>query len=86
VVTSVLAEAFHKAGMEGINSLAEDWTLDGVKTSGLVNEYLLREFEKVFPEKLPTVAKITPQNMKSLTRQSLAFRRSVRGEAIGALG
>jgi hypothetical protein len=40
----------------------------------------------VFPEKLPTVARVTPQNMKVLTKQSLAFRRSVRGEAIGALG
>ena len=72
--------------MEGINTLVEEWTMDGVRSSGLVNEYLMREFEKVFPEKLPTVAKITPQNMKALIRQSLAFRRSVRGEAIGAFG
>jgi energy-converting hydrogenase A subunit R len=86
VITSVLAEAFHKAGMEGVNSLVEDWTMDGIKTSGLVNEYLLREFEKVFPTKLPTVARVTPQNMKTITRQSLAFRRSVRGEVIGGLG
>jgi energy-converting hydrogenase A subunit R len=86
VITSVLAEAFHKAGMEGINTLAEDWNMKTIRSSGLVNEYLLKEFEKVFPEKLPTVAKITPQNLKSLTHQSLAFRRSVRGEAIGALG
>ena len=86
VITSVLAEAFHKAGMEGVGSLVEDWTIENIRSSGLVNEYLLREFEKTFPEKLPTAAKITPQNVKSLTRQSIAFRRSVRGEAIGALG
>ncbi len=86
VITSVLAEAFHKAGIEGINTLVEDWNMETVRSSGMVNEYLMREFEKVFPDKLPTVAKITPQNIKSLTRQSLAFRRSVRGETIGALG
>jgi energy-converting hydrogenase A subunit R len=86
VITSVLAEAFHKAGMEGISSLVEDWSLEGLRSSGLVNPYLMREFERVFPDKLPTVARITPHNMKSLVRQSLAFRRSVRGEVIGALG
>jgi energy-converting hydrogenase A subunit R len=86
VVTSVLAEAFHKAGVEGIMTMAEDWNIDGLRSSGLVNEYLLREFERTYPDKLPTVAKITPQNMKTLMRQSASFRRSVRGEAIGALG
>jgi energy-converting hydrogenase A subunit R len=86
VVTSVLAEAFHRAGLEGVNCLVDEWTLDNIKTSWLVNEYLAREFEKVFPNNLPTVARVTPQNMKMLTRQSLAFRRSVRGEIIGALG
>lgn len=86
VITSVLAEAFHKAGMEGISSLVEDWSLDSLRSSGLVNSYLMREFERVFPDKPPTVARITPHNMKSLTRQSLAYRRSVRGEVIGALG
>jgi energy-converting hydrogenase A subunit R len=86
VITSVLAEAFHKAGLEGIESLVEEWTLDGVRSTGLVNPYLMREFEKVFPDKLPTVARITPHNIKGLVRQSLASRRSVRGEIIGALG
>ncbi len=86
VITSVLAEAFHKAGMEGINTLAEDWTMKTIRSSGLVNEYLMREFEKMFPENLPTVAKVTPQNMTTLTRQRLAFRRSVRGQAIRAQG
>ncbi|MBI0582973.1 MAG: hypothetical protein ISF22_01965 [Methanomassiliicoccus sp.] len=86
VITSVLAETFHKAGMEGISSLTEDWSVESMRSSGLVNPYLMREFEKVFPEKPPTVARITPHNMKALTRQSLAFRRSVRGETIGALG
>jgi energy-converting hydrogenase A subunit R len=86
VITSVMAEAFHKAGLEGIESLVDDWTLDGVRSTGLVNTYLMREFEKVFPDKLPTVARTTPHNMKGLVRQSLASRRSLRGEVIGALG
>jgi len=86
VVTSVLAEVFHKAGVEGISNLVEEWTPEGIHRSGAVNEYLLREFERTFPNNLPVVARITPQNIKALTRQSLACRRSVRGETIGSLG
>lgn len=86
VVTSVLAETFHKAGMEGINNLVDDWSADNLRRSGVANEYLLKEFERVFPHNLPTVARVTPKNMKSLVRQSMASRRSVRGEAIGTLG
>lgn len=86
VVTSVIAEVFHKAGMEGINNLADDWNKDGLRKAGVVNEYLLREFERTFPNNLPVLSRVTPQNMKSLTRQSMALRRSVRGEAIGSLG
>ncbi len=85
IVTSILAESFHKAGMEGTNALMDDWTIDGIRSTGLVNEYLLRELVKVFPDKLPTVARVTPKNIKSLTRQSLAERRLVRGEVIGGL-
>ncbi|WP_019177899.1 HAD hydrolase family protein [Methanomassiliicoccus luminyensis] len=86
VVTSVLAETFHKAGMEGINNLVDDWSMSSLKRAGVANEYLLKEFEKVFPHNLPTVARVTPKNMKSLVRQSMALRRSVRGEVVGTLG
>lgn len=86
VITSVVAEAFHRAGMEGVISLTEDWSLESLRSSGLVNSYLMKEFERVFPDKPPTVARVTPHNMKTLIRQSLALRRSVRGETIGALG
>lgn len=83
IITSILAEAFHKAGMEGVNYLVEDWTYEGIRSTGLVNEYLLRELLKVFPDKLPTVARVTPKNIKALTRQSLTEMRMVRGEVIG---
>ncbi len=86
VVTSVLAETFHKAGLEGINSLIDNWTLDGLKTSGLANEYLAREFERVFPDHMPLLSKVTPNNIKTLTQQSVAFRKQIRGEEIGTLG
>ena len=34
---------------------------------------------------MPVLARITPDNIKSLTRQSMALRRSIRGEDIGSL-
>ena len=86
IITSILAEAFHKAGVEGTNALVEDWTVEGIRSTGLINEYLLRELLKVFPDRLPTLARVTPKNIKALTRQSLAERRLVRGEVVGGLG
>lgn len=86
IITSILAEAFHKAGMEGVSALVEDWTIEGIRSTGLVNEYLLRELLKVFPDRLPTVARVTPKNIKALTRQSLAGRRMVKGEILGGSG
>jgi predicted HAD superfamily phosphohydrolase len=86
VVTSVLAEVFHKAGMEGVNNLADNWTMEGMKRSGAVNPYLLKEFERTFPNAMPVLARVAPDNIKALTRQSMALRRSIRGEAIGSLG
>ena len=86
VVTSVLAEVFHKTGREGVINLADDWTMEKLKRSGSINPYLMREFERVFSNDLPTVSRITSKNMRALTRQSMASRCSIRGENIGSLG
>lgn len=86
VVTSVLAEVFHKGGMEGVNNLVDNWSMGELKRSGAVNPYLLKEFERTFPNAMPVLARITPDNIRSLTRQSMALRCSIRGEDIGSLG
>jgi hypothetical protein len=41
---------------------------------------------KLYPKTLPQVKIITAGNMERLKKESSAFRKSVRGEAIGKLG
>ena len=31
IVTSILAETFHRAGIEGINTLLDDWSMSTIK-------------------------------------------------------
>ncbi|MEM2979313.1 MAG: HAD hydrolase family protein [Methanomassiliicoccales archaeon] len=86
VVTSVLAETFYKGGKESVLELVENWNLEYIRKMGYVHEYLVKELIKVFPEKLPLVVKVTPENMSEIAALSSKFRKTVRGEAIGALG
>lgn len=81
VTTSILAEAFHRAGRDGAISLTENWNLTGIRQSGLVHDYLVRELEKVFPKRMPRVSRITHENVEPLVRESARFRKMVKGEA-----
>lgn len=86
VITSVLAEAFDRAGKEGVLALVEKWNRESLRISGLAHDYLLREVERVFPDELPIVSRITAENRAELAEKSSQFRRRVRGESIGGLG
>jgi len=84
VVMAILAETFKKLGKEQVLSLAEDWDLT------LLEEYcnpaLFERLKGLSPEKAPWVERITQNNIERLTQESSAFRKTVRGEAIGRLG
>jgi len=85
IVTSVLTEVFNRVGREGVVTLVEDWSPSALKKHS-VNPELQKRVTRLYPERLPRVEKITPENMARLMRESSAFRKSVRGEAIGRLG
>lgn len=86
VVTSVLAEAFDRAGKEGVMALVDGWEKESLRKSSLAHDYLLRELERVFPDGLPTVRRITPENRLELSERSSRFRKTVRGDSVGSLG
>ncbi len=86
VTTSILAEAFHRAGRDGAMSLVDNWNVPSIRQSGLVHEYLVRELERVFPKHLPRVVHITHDNIEPLIKESFRFRRAVKGEAASGLG
>ena len=86
VTTSILVEAFHRAGRDAAMSLVESWTIPGIRDSGLVHDYLVRELERAFPKQLPRVVRITRENLEPLVQESLRFREKENSEAASGLG
>ncbi len=84
VVVSVLAEVFNKFGKETVLCLSENWSLASLK--GFCSSSLLGQLKALGDEMAPRVERITPSNMERLMRESSAFRKTVRGEAVGRLG
>jgi len=85
IVTSILADVFNRFGKEEAVSLVEEWSPLALKKHH-VDSALQEGIVKLYPKRLPQVEKISPENMTRLTLESSAFRKSVRGEAIGRLG
>lgn len=84
IVTSILAEVFCKLGKDGLMRLAENWSLLNVRN--VCSFQLFKKLEALDLQNKPRVERVTPHNMERLTRESSAFRRTVRGEAVGRLG
>ena len=51
-----------------------------------MDKVLLKQFTALYPDALPKVQIVTLQNMESIVKESSAFRKKVRGVAIGRLG
>jgi energy-converting hydrogenase A subunit R len=84
ITTSVLAEVFNRLGKEAVIELVKEWghsTLRRYCSPALQNRTVER-----YPKALPQVELITPNNRGRLIEESTAFRKTVRGEAVGGLG
>jgi energy-converting hydrogenase A subunit R len=85
IVTSVLAEVFSRLGKDHVIKLVEEWNPSGLKkycATSTLREHML----KLYPHGFPKVETITAGNRDRLKKESSAFRKTVRGEAIGKLG
>jgi energy-converting hydrogenase A subunit R len=85
LVTAVITDLFCKSGREETMKILKNWSAKTLKKSGL-NEYLLSLFLNTSRENLPKIQILTSENTDLLIRESNAFRKSVRGEAVGRLG
>ncbi|UCC28074.1 MAG: HAD hydrolase family protein, partial [Candidatus Bathyarchaeota archaeon] len=85
VVTAILADSFNRLGKDGVFQLLDDWSHEALRTYG-VSSSLRKRVSELYPELLPQVEAITPDNRERLMKESGAFRKTVRGEAIGTLG
>jgi len=84
IITSILADIFSTYGKKALLDLAGDWDLSSLK--GCCRLELLKKLAELYPEISLKVETITRTNRERLTRESVAFRKTVRGEAIGRLG
>lgn len=83
-ILAVIAELFKKYGKDYVLSLAEDWDISALE--GYCSPILLERLKKLHPDRMPWVERITTENMERLMQESTAFRKTVRGEVVGALG
>ena len=85
VVTAVLADTFNKFGKNTVFKLVKEWNHQAFQKCG-VDLSLQERVLRLYPEQLPKVEMITSDNKERLMKESSAFRKTVRGEAIGKLG
>jgi len=85
IVTSILADAFCRFGKTHVLKLVEEWSHSALKRHG-VDPALEKQIIELYPKALPQVETISPNNKERLMKESSAFRKTVRGEAIGRLG
>jgi len=85
VVTAVLAEVFGRFGKAQVMNLIKDWKPSMVSKFGLYQP-LKTCFLKLCRGKFPRVELVNGRNMERLMRESSAFRKNVRGKAVGRLG
>ncbi len=85
LVTAVIVDMFCRLGREQTLKVLWFWRKSAVEDNG-VNLSLLKQLFELYPEVLPKVQIVTPQNMETLVKESSEFRKKVRGVAIGRLG
>jgi energy-converting hydrogenase A subunit R len=85
LVTAVLADTFNKHGKDHVFRLVKEWSHQALEKYGVASP-LRESLLELYPRRLPRVELVTPENRERLMRESNAFRKTVRGEAIGRLG
>ncbi|MDQ1280963.1 MAG: energy-converting hydrogenase subunit [Thermoproteota archaeon] len=85
IVTSVLVDVFSKSGRDDVLSLVRDWSYYSLKKY-CSDKTLVETIARTYGTALPKVELVTRDNVEGLVKDSSAFRKTVRGEAIGRLG
>jgi energy-converting hydrogenase A subunit R len=85
LVTAVIVDLFCKLGKAKTLKALDSWNYETLKKS-TVDEALLKQLSTLYSDILPKVQIVSAKNMESLIKESCAFRKSVRGVAIGRLG
>ncbi len=84
IITSVLAEVFSRLGKEQVIEVVKEWSYSALRR--YCSPALQSRIVELYPKALPQVELINPTNRERLIEESSAFRKTVRGEAVGGLG
>jgi energy-converting hydrogenase A subunit R len=84
IVTSVLANLFNRLGTDGVIEVVEE--RDPAALIRYCSSALRSRVLELYLKALPQVEVITSSNRERLIEESTAFRKTVRGEAVGGLG
>jgi energy-converting hydrogenase A subunit R len=85
LVTAIIVELFCKLGKEQTLKVLDSWNFETLKKNK-VDEDLLKQLLALYHDCLPKAQIVTAKNMESLIKESSAFRKKVRGVAVGRLG
>ncbi|MGA3112295.1 MAG: HAD family hydrolase [Candidatus Bathyarchaeia archaeon] len=85
LVTAVIADLFLRFGKEKAFNTLQGWSYEILKKSE-VDPSLLKQLSQLYPDALPKAKIVTDQNMEIIIKESSAFRKKVRGVAVGKLG
>ena len=85
LVTAAIADLFFKLGKKETLQVIDSWSYT-VLSKNKMDEALLKQLSTIYPDVLPKVQIVTAKNMESLIKESSAFRKKVRGVAVGRLG
>ncbi len=85
LITAVIADLFGKLSKKQTLKALNPWSVETLRENG-VDEDLLKQISTLPPDALPKVQIVTTKNMDSIVKESCAFRKKVRGVAIGRLG
>jgi energy-converting hydrogenase A subunit R len=85
IPVTILADCFNRFGKHPTIKLVEEWSRSALGNY-CANTELHRRIFELYPENLPQVEVIKDSNRERLVKESSAFRKTVRGEAIGKLG
>lgn len=84
IVTSIIADVFNKYGRDRVIEMVKEW--DNSTLEKYADPAFRKRVIESWPAKPPRIEIITDENRERLSKESSAFRKTVRGEAIGRLG
>lgn len=85
LITAMIADVFCTHGKEAALQIVKNWNRRFLNRS-IVNPFLLGQLFALYPKELPKVQIPAASNMEIIVKESIEFRKKVRGQAIGRLG